>query len=297
MSSGAIEATSCECQSIPRPCIFLHGLGNPNEREELQDTPKLTKEKFGDIRGHAPCCTSVKYAVLNTVDVGWRDETLQHKFCDFSLSMSETSDLTSHTISDTIVVTHSMGGLVLASALATGKCKLAASSTWVSLSAPMMGSMAGDFLQDICDGKHTKFVAGLMEILGQCPITVAKQSIYYQNGKYSTPALNAAYSAAQEAYRTNVSAALCSKSYIGVLSKFSPSCLVGGTVIPHKSEENDALVEFQSCLGGLDPDLFGDSYLDRFYSANLDHADTAFLTRDGFFRDSQKPFKWFECLL
>ncbi|ETM37446.1 hypothetical protein L914_16002, partial [Phytophthora nicotianae] len=63
------------------------------------------------------------------------------------------------------------------------------------------------------------------------------------------------------------------------------------------SKENDTLVEFQSCLGGLDPDMFGDSYLDRFYSAKLNHADTAFLTHDGLFRDSQKPFKWFECLL
>ncbi|ETI37395.1 hypothetical protein F443_16605 [Phytophthora nicotianae P1569] len=294
---AVIEAESCECKSTPRPCIFLHGLGNPNEKAELQDTPKLTKEKFGDIGDHAPCCTTVKYAVINTVDVGWRNDTLQQKFCDFSLSMSETSDLATRTISDTIVVTHSMGGLVLASALANGKCKLADSTSWVSMSAPMKGSMAGDFLQDICDGKFTKTVSGLMDLLGQCPITIAKQSIYYQNGKYSTPELNAAYTAAQEAYRSNVDAALCSKSYLGVLSKFSPSCLVGGTVIPHKSDENDALVEFQSCLGGLDPDLFGGSYRDRFYAAKLDHADTAFLTHDSFFRDSQKPFKWFECLL
>ncbi|KAG6946941.1 hypothetical protein JG688_00015765 [Phytophthora aleatoria] len=38
-----MEATSCEtCMSTPRPCIFLHGLGNPNEEAELQDTPELT---------------------------------------------------------------------------------------------------------------------------------------------------------------------------------------------------------------------------------------------------------------
>ncbi|ETN02849.1 hypothetical protein PPTG_15806 [Phytophthora nicotianae INRA-310] len=74
------------------------------------------------------------------------------------------------------------------------------------MSAPMKGSMAGDFLQDICDGKFTKTVSGLMDLLGQCPITIAKQSIYYQNGKYSTPELNAAYTAAQEAYRSNQNA-------------------------------------------------------------------------------------------
>ncbi|KAG3134398.1 hypothetical protein C6341_g22173 [Phytophthora cactorum] len=90
---------------------------------------------------------------------------------------------------------------------------------------------------------------------------------------------------------------MCSDNYDGVLSKFYPSCIVGGTVIPHKSSENDALVEFQSCLGGLDPDLFGDSYEYKFYRSELNHADTAFLTYDSLFKDSQKPFKWFECLL
>ncbi|KAG2993122.1 hypothetical protein PC128_g21644 [Phytophthora cactorum] len=283
--------------STPRPCVFLHGLGNLKEEVDLQDNPKWTKKKFGYIGDHAPCCTTVKYAVLNTVDAGWTNETLQRKFCEFSLSMSETSDLTSRTISDTIVVTHSMGGLVLAAALATGKCKLADNTSWVSISAPMTGSMAADFVQDICNGEFTTAVAGVMDFVGKCPVSTAKKSLCYQNGKYSTPELNAAYTAAQEAYRGNVTAALCSKSYNGVLSMMSPSFLLEGTMIPHRSKENDGLVEFQSCLGGLDPTLFGDSYLDRFYAAKLNHADTAFLTHDSLFKDSQKPFKWFECLL
>ncbi|KAG1691031.1 hypothetical protein DVH05_027314 [Phytophthora capsici] len=293
----SIEASSCGCKSTPRPCIFLHGLGCPNERAELQDTPKLTKEKFGDVRGHAPCCSTIKYAVMNTIDVEWTNDTLQQKFCDFSLSMSETSDKETGSIADTIIVTHSMGGLVMASALANGKCKFEETTTWVSLSAPMLGSMAGDYIQEICRGDHTKIVSGLFNLLGQCPATISKKSVSYQNGKFSSPEKNAAYTAAQEAYRGNVSAAICSKSYHGVFSKFTPSCLVGGSVIPHKSKENDALVEFQSCLAGLDPELFGDSYQDRFYGAKLNHADTGFLTRDGLFSDSQKPFKWFECLL
>ncbi|KAL3660432.1 hypothetical protein V7S43_014585 [Phytophthora oleae] len=250
----SIEASSCGCKSTPRPCIFLHGLGCPNERAELQDTPKLTKEKFGDIGDHAPCCSTVKYAVMNTIDVEWTNDTLQQKFCDFSLSMSETSDLTTGSIADTIVVTYSMGGLVMASALANGKCKFEESTTWVSLSAPMRGSMAGDFIQEICSVEYTRVVSGALDLLGQCPASISKKSVSYQNGEYSTPEMNAAYTSAQKAYRGNVSAAICSKSYIGVLSKFSPSCLVGGTVIPHKSDENDALVEFQSCLGGLDPE-------------------------------------------
>ncbi|KAK1938874.1 hypothetical protein P3T76_008949 [Phytophthora citrophthora] len=234
---------------------------------------------------------------MNTIDEEWTNDTLQQKFCDFSLSMSETSDTETGSIANTIIVTHSMGGLVMASALANGKCNFEESTTWVSLSAPMLGSMAGDFIQEFCRGDYTNIVAGVLDLLGQCPATSSKKSVSYQNGKHSFPKTNAADTAAQQAYKGNVSAAICSKSYHGVFSKFTPSSLGGGSMIPHKSEENDALVEFQSCLGGLDPELFGDSYWDRFYGVKLNHADTGFLTRDGLFKDSQKPFKWFECLL
>ncbi|KAG6956161.1 hypothetical protein JG688_00011539 [Phytophthora aleatoria] len=68
---------------------------------------------MGNMNAHAPCCSTVKYAVLNTVDYGWTDDTLQQKFCDHALSMSDSSDVIAHSIRDTVVVTHSMGGLVM----------------------------------------------------------------------------------------------------------------------------------------------------------------------------------------
>ncbi|RLN75459.1 hypothetical protein BBO99_00008300 [Phytophthora kernoviae] len=226
----AMAASTCSCKSTPRPCIFFHGLGNQDELDELQDSPKIIPTKFGDISGHTPCCSTVKYAVLNTVDYGWTSDALQEKYCNISLSMSDTSDLTSRTIDDTIIVTHSMGGLVMAGALATGKCSFASNTSW-------------------------------------------------------------------EAYRGNVTAAICSNYYVGLFSKYQMPNILAGKEIPHKSTENDGLVEFQSCAKGLDSSLFGTSYKDQFYMPELNHADTAFLAGDGFFKDSQKPVKWFECLL
>lgn len=263
----------------------------------MQDSPKKTSGKMGNINGHAPCCSTVKYAILNTIDYGWTNETLQNKFCDHSLSMSPSSDLASRTIKDIIVLTHSMGGLTMAGALANGRCSFGDNALWVSMSAPMMGSMAGDYSQDLCNGDGTaNIVPDLLELIGECPISLVRKSISYQNEKYSTPELNAAYVAAQEAYRGNVSAAMCSKNYHGVVSQYQIQSVLGGEVIPHKSPQNDRLVEFQSCLGGLSEGLFGNSYLDRFYSPKLNHADTAFLTHDGVFKDKQKPFSWLECL-
>ncbi|ETP18311.1 hypothetical protein F441_07436 [Phytophthora nicotianae CJ01A1] len=296
-SHMAMAATECDtCLTTPRPCIFLHGLGNPNEDTELQDTPERTNKKFGDIRGHAPCCSEIKYAVINTVDAGWRNDTLQQKFCDHALSMSDTSDVDAGIIDNTIIVTHSMGGLVMAHALAKGKCRFSESTSWVALSSPMTGSMAPDYLQGICTSKNKKVVVGLLDLIGECPVFKARLSTIYQGGKYSSPTIDAAYVAAQEAYRSNVTAAMCSDSYSGLFSMYQIPSILGGQLIPHRSKKNDALVEFQSCLGGLDENRFGNHYLDRFYRPQLNHADTAFLTGDGLFKDSQKPKKWFECL-
>ncbi|KAG4059740.1 hypothetical protein PC123_g5359 [Phytophthora cactorum] len=288
--------SSCECKLAPRPCVFFHGIGNKNEMAELQDIPKNTSGRMGNMNAHAPCCSTVKYAVLNTVDYGWTDDTLQQKFCDHALSMSDSSDVIAHSIRDTVVVTHSMGGLVMAGAVATGKCRFDVSSAWVSISAPMMGSMAADYIEDFCNDEIDDIKTELFDLLGYCPVPVARKSITYQNEKHSSPELNAAYTAAQKAYGANVYASMCSNYYDGVVSQYQVQSVIAGKIIPHKSRKNDGLVEFQSCAAGLSESLFGDSYEYRFYAPRLNHADTAFLTHDGLFKDSQKPFKWFECL-
>ncbi|EGZ18547.1 hypothetical protein PHYSODRAFT_332314 [Phytophthora sojae] len=190
-----------------------------------------------------------------------------------------------------------MGGLVIAGALAAGKGSLSKSSAWVSSSAPMMGSMAADYIQENCNDEVTNFKTELFEFLDYCPVPVARKSITYQNEKYSSQGLNAAYAAAQKAYGDNVYAAMCSNYYDGVVSHYQTQSIIAGIVVPHKSRENDGLVEFQSYAAGLSAALFGDSYEYRFYAPKLNHADTAFLTHDGLLEDAQKPFKWFECVL
>ncbi|KAE8881534.1 hypothetical protein PF003_g34312 [Phytophthora fragariae] len=36
--------------------------------EELQDTPKKASGRMGNMNDHAPCCSEVKYAILNSMD-------------------------------------------------------------------------------------------------------------------------------------------------------------------------------------------------------------------------------------
>ena len=294
-SHMAMQATECEPTSRPRPCIFFHGLGNPREAPELQDTPAMIRDTLGDMNGHAPFCSTIKYAIINTEDVGWRDDALQQKFCKFALSMSATSNVAAGMIDNVIIVTHSMGGLVMATALATGKCKFSPKTSWVALSPPMGGSMASDFAMDVCE-KDGTVAENLFDLTVHCPLTASRKSTIYQGEKYSTPAINNAYVAAQKAYRDNVAAAMCSDSPLGLFSEYQASSAIAGRILPHKSLKNDGLVEYKSCAAGLDDAKFGNHYRDQFYRPQLNHADTAFLTGDGVFKDSQKPLKWFQCL-
>ncbi|KAI9915340.1 hypothetical protein PsorP6_007105 [Peronosclerospora sorghi] len=293
-SHMSMAASTCGCKSKSRPCLFFHGLGNEKDEPGVKDSSRHFGWNF--IQGHAPCCTTIKYAALNTVDYPWTSAELQDKVCDRSLSMAATSNSYLKIIEDTIIVTHSMGGLMFAGALANRKCRLAKSSTWIALSAPMIGSMSSDYLIDYCDGKAQNFFTDLM-FGGKCPVNASIKSVVYQYEKYCDNQLQAAYKAAQESYRQNVYAAMCSSSYVGNISKFQPKYMMGGHFIPHKSPENDGLVEFLSCAGGIDPANFGPTPQNKFYRCELNHADTAFKTGDGLFKTTVRPITWFECLL
>jgi hypothetical protein len=286
------EAT-CSCKSTPRPCVFIHGLG---EKEELPTNQDAFTEYWGtDLVGHGPCCSSMKFARLNTVNSTWTSPELQQKVCDRALAVSKTSQ--DGAISDTIVVTHSMGNLMFAGALSTGKCSLDASSSWVGMAGPMLGSMCSDFVQDSCAGKTNVVLEKVGNITGRCPPNTGLKSLAYSGGSYSTAQMNAAYAAAQKAYRSQVSALMCGKGYSGLTSTYQAQFWGLGAVVPHKSAQNDGMVEFQSCAAGLPESKFGDNYRDRFYATKLNHYDMQFRAGDSLLDEQKMPLKWFDCLL
>lgn len=284
---------ACECKSTPRPCLFIHGESNENEEKELQTKSK----KFGDMSDHAPCCSTIKYASLDTMTARWTDKSLQKTVCEHALSMSKTSDEDEGLIKDTILVTHSMGALIVAGAVANERCSLDNSTTWVSMSAPMNGTMASNYVQDICTDDDTQAFRKILTLLGECPVDAGMKSIAYMGGKYSTMDLNKAYVAAQKVYREHVSAAMCSDDDIGTVSTNQASYLYLGSQVEHGTKQHDGVVTFESCRGGLPENLFSNNYEDKFYVSKCNHADTAFLHGDSYFRDTIKPVSWFECLL
>uniref|UniRef100_H3GW82 GPI inositol-deacylase n=1 Tax=Phytophthora ramorum TaxID=164328 RepID=H3GW82_PHYRM len=286
-------STACECKSTPRPCLFIHGERNEKEEKELLDKSDM----FGDMKDHAPCCSSIKYASLNTLTVRWTDDTLQETVCKHALSMSPSSDAKKGIIEDTILVTHSMGALIVAGAVANEKCSIANSTSWVSMSAPMNGTMASNYVQNICTDDDTQAFNKILTLLGKCPVGAGMKSLASMGGKYSTMDLNEAFVAAQEVYRKHVTAAMCSNDDIGIVSTNQAEYLILGSNIEFKTDQHDGFVEYESCRGGLPESQFSDSYEDRFYVSKCNHADTAFLNGNSYFRETIKPVNWFECLL
>ncbi|KAK1929103.1 hypothetical protein P3T76_015396 [Phytophthora citrophthora] len=285
------NSPTCSCKSTPRPCFFIHGMGVTFELPENQDSFRY----WGNLTGHAPCCTTMKYMVLDTVNNTWTNTTQQQKVCDRALAVSKTSSETS--ISDTIVVTHSMGNLLLAGAIAAGMCTLDSSSTWVGLAAPMKGSKASDFIRESCAGNTNFILEYMAESSGRCPPTTALKSMPYMGEEFSSKTLDAAFSAAQEVYRAQVSALMCSSSFSGLRSPDQTKLWALGMVGHHHSWKNDGMVEFQSCAVGIPASKFGTSWKNRFYRTKLNHYDMQFKYGDGLFSKAKMPVKWFECLL
>ncbi|KAE8977779.1 hypothetical protein PR003_g25708 [Phytophthora rubi] len=247
--------STCSCKSTPRPCIFIHGLGI---KQGLPQNQNSFEDYWGDyLPEHAPCCSSMKFAVLDTEHYAWTDAALQRKVCNRVLAVSNSS--TKSAISDTIVITHSMGNLILAGAIATKKCSLAASSSWVGLAGPMSGSMASDYFQSSCAHSTNAIVEQYADIVGICPIQPAIKSMSTENGNHSSVELDAAYKAAQKVYRKSVTA-LMSESGRGLVSFYQPKFWAMHHLIPYKSKNNDGMVEFQSCASGFPDSQFGTTW-------------------------------------
>jgi hypothetical protein len=289
-----IQSASCGCKSgNKRPCLFFHGVGNP-----IDGGLKDTNPSFGEIQKHAPCCSTVKFASLNTVQFAWNDAILQSKVCNASLSMSPSS--TNNTIKDTIIVTHSMANLMFSGALANNRCTIdPTTSTWISLSGPMRGSMGSDFQQDVCDGGSfsQEAIKAVISLFGQCPSSPANRQMAYDGGNFASKTLQAEYSLAREAHKKYTYAMICGDDFFGLFSKDQYLGILGGRFLPHKTNMNDGLVEFESCRGNFDSSVFQENFDSKFYRAKLNHADTQMRHGDALFGNTQKPIKWFECLL
>lgn len=280
------ESPSC----TPRPCLFLHGIPLKEDRGLMDNHKKYWGD---DITKHTPCCSSRTFAHMNTHDIGWMDESNQIEVCEFALKMSDRSDLKTRTIENTIIFAHSMGNLILASAIANQRCFMGKTSDWVAITAPMRGSMGSNYVTDECNKKKS-FAKMLLSVLGECPANRGAQSIVYE--PTASPYVQDQYKAAQQVYRNSVTRALCSNTFYGILSvRDQLVYLTAGKLIPHKSA-NDGVVEYQSCVADFPEEWFSTDYNTHFYRPHINHMDATVRNGDGWFDKAKQPGKWYEQL-
>ncbi|GMF48766.1 unnamed protein product [Phytophthora fragariaefolia] len=295
--AGVLEdsASSSSCSTTPRPCVFIAGLG---QKTDYGLSTTDSKPYFGDeFQDYVPCCSSIQYLELATSLYAWYDLTLANELVGYLLEINSSSDTSTGVIADTIIFTHFSANNMLAYAISQNLCSLASTTTWLGASAPLIGSMGSDFIQEACDGTLIGVVSSLLEHLDECPVTTGRTSLAYESGSYASAELKTAYGAAQTAYAANVDAVMCSSSYSGLTSTYEAVYVLAGEVIPPKSSANDGLVEYQRCAYGLDTSTFSSSYTNANYLTKLNHQDCTFRNGDGLFSDAKKPLKWLQHLL
>ena len=308
--------------------LFVHGVG---ERYDMKRLPPYTTSMatyWGSTylrQSSLPCCSSVRFARIDTLEYGWNDKEPQIQFCRAAAATAGSTNSTAvyvspftndsvnaeqraeKTIQDLIVVSHSMGNIIVAAALSNGYCNFGKSVKWASVQGPWRGSKAVDSVASKCKrGKGILSKLGdvtldpLLQFLGYCPLSRGHLSLRRTPKVASKEPLLSSYSSpivssVWKAYDKYVSAVLCGTSTIGLMSEFSvlttSAKLVGGLV----SSKSDGFVEYSSCSSGHIAS-FSSSYKDKFYVANVNHVDGTFRNGNGWWGDDRKPLKWLQCL-
>eukprot|EP01126_Amoeba_proteus_P039015 TRINITY_DN4095_c0_g1_i5.p1 TRINITY_DN4095_c0_g1~~TRINITY_DN4095_c0_g1_i5.p1 ORF type:complete len:128 (+),score=15.38 TRINITY_DN4095_c0_g1_i5:515-898(+) len=80
---------------------------------------------------------------MNTFDNGWDYLPNQQEVCRVALDGKDV-------IEDTIIFSHSMGGLIFGGALVNGFCELGPTSRWYPVAPPTNGSRVADVASSIC---------------------------------------------------------------------------------------------------------------------------------------------------
>jgi hypothetical protein len=168
-SSSSSYRQQCKMQR-KKPCLFVHGAG----QWSYQGVQDSFRKYWGDIANHAPCCSHFKFARFNMLGQAWTDTILQDQFCAAAQNVSRLAssslqpdhhpDTQRPLIGDLILVSYSMGTLVISGALAEGRCHLSENVTWVSLGGPNLGSKAASVVVEQCRAPSAALKSVLADI-------------------------------------------------------------------------------------------------------------------------------------
>lgn len=253
-----------------KKCLFIHGAGEkPKKPEILHNT---FPDYWGEIHKYTPRCTSRTFLHFDTVTRGWDDlETLKF-VCNAVLEKNGKK-----MISNYIIVTHSMGNLILAAAFYKQFCFLdIRNSEWYSVQAPWKGSHIANGLVRLC--KH-KIAIGILSKIGK--VVNFNVDHYCDNGYPSVGYLSLEtdyksktgmnFNHLIEIGKQFTNGALCGTNAYGVgVDKVESVGLLVISKFFNLERPNDGLVSYESC------DIYGDmydTYLSSFYTGHINHSE------------------------
>ncbi|KAF1313635.1 hypothetical protein FI667_g17162, partial [Globisporangium splendens] len=288
---GLFGGSDCSCTGGKKVCLFVHGLGREGTIGLFDDDTNY----WGSIKSKANCCSTIKFLRMDTVNTPWYADTLPKQVCDAAVKL--TGSTNKMALDNIALIGHSMGNLVIAAAAFKNMCAIGPSSKWIAMSGPMGGSMSSNTAIGTCDDSSIlkKPTVEAFQLFGFCPAKASTQSLAYQSSKRASNELNSLYISAQAMFQKYVTSSLCGINPTGIVSTSSVKFTLLATVSLHPTDENDGAVDFTSCRGGFPASKYGRSYTDKFYEADLNHADSAFRNGDGLVGDERKPVKWFNC--
>lgn len=271
-------------------CVFLHGVGMPNS------SPLRTSEAdwyWGGpkhINKYTPYCSSRVFLHQDTMNYGWDDVGLQQTACTVAVGEDHSDNVIrkqKHVIRNTIIIAHSMGNLIFAGALQRRFCSIdLASSQWISLNAPWLGSKASSWVQNICSNQtSSKPLKWLAKDLNYCD---PKGQVYrsYETLEPNYPGLQDL----QNVGVAYVTRAMCGTSAFGLTSSYSAAFEAMDAEV-HYGQDNDGLVAVDSCM--LPGKTYQKNYAESFYLARINHIDGTCRFGNGAFGNvDRQPGLW-----
>jgi len=264
-------------------CIFLHGVG---QEVTLPVVDEWT-EYWGQVHLYTPQCRVRKFIRQESKNRGWDDPDLQREFCKLALVDQDPSD---KLIKNKLLFVHSMGNMVLASAIKNGICEIdKKTSSWYNIQGPIAGSKAASWLDTICkeNGKLNwpyKFIA---EMGGYC---VPGQSVSYKAYQTLDPKYPGLSDLAPIA-KQRVDGMLCGSSSYGLQTRYGIALYALSLMVGY-GEENDGMVGFSSCNLGM-KDQFKSDFTHSHYLSTVNHADGTSRNGEGWWGLDRKPLSWF----
>jgi hypothetical protein len=285
-----LAQASCTCSGGTKACLFVHGTGHTGDGTVYDSY----SDYWGDIATDAACCSSTRFIKMDTTNNAWYSDTLAQQVCTAALAMVSSTDKMA--MQGIALVSHSMGNLIVASAIMKSLCGIDTStSKWISLAGPMQGSMSANLAIDVCSIGSDAAVS-VLTALGLCPLSVATSALAYDATDDSTAALNSYYTQAAAVYTTYVTSNMCGVSSSGLMEASFTEYVALDVASKHASDDNDGVVEISSCRNGLSASLYSTSYDGgNYYKASINHKDATFYNGNGWYGSDRKPVKWFNC--